>query len=274
MAAGKGSGHASVPQQLPAAALHACSARPARAPGPLQEAITLGRQENPPPRLLPCSHAPALQPCQLLAQGDFFFFQAAALVAQAHLTSGLWHPCQGTRPGTASGGVLGPCSLLAPPLPAAPTAAGVRWGQSGPLALCWDPVGSSSAGLQGQGDEEPLLPHRQAHTVLAVRGGCFGAIITPALREAPLSSFSPTCRCMYRPNHQKCGCALGRRFTFSFQPPTCTRLSFGFHHLCSRCHLPSPRRERVDAVFHEQCGARTACTRTGDWVFFLVFFFL
>lgn len=33
------------------------TARPARAPGPLQEAITLGRQENPPPGLLPCSHA-------------------------------------------------------------------------------------------------------------------------------------------------------------------------------------------------------------------------
>lgn len=111
VAAGKGSGHASVPQQLPAAALHACSARPARAPGPLQEAITLGRQENPPPRLLPCSHAPALQPCQLLAQGDFFFFQAVALVAQAHLTSGLWHPVKAQGQELPQGGflALAPC---------------------------------------------------------------------------------------------------------------------------------------------------------------------
>lgn len=75
-------------------------------------------------------------------------------MAQAHLTSGLWHPCQGTRPGTALRGILGPCSLLAPPLPAAPTAAGVGWGQSGLLALCWDPVGSSGAGLRSKGDEE------------------------------------------------------------------------------------------------------------------------
>lgn len=111
----------------------------------------------------------------------------------------------------------------------------------------------------------PLLPHRQVHTVLAVRGGCFGAIITPALWEAPLSSFLPTCCCMYRPNHQQCGCALGTHFTFSFQPPTSDRLSFGLPHLCSKCHLPSQHRERVDAVFHEQCGARTACTRTGDY---------
>lgn len=38
----------------------------------------------------------------------------------------------------------------------------------------------------------PLLAHRQANTVLAVRGACFGAIITPALWEAPFSSFLPT----------------------------------------------------------------------------------
>lgn len=64
----------------------------------------------------------------------------------------------------------------------------------------------------------PLLPHRQAHTVLAVRGGCFGAIITPALREAPLSSFSPTCRCMYRPNHQVWLC-FGKMFHLFFPAP-------------------------------------------------------
>lgn len=64
----------------------------------------------------------------------------------------------------------------------------------------------------------PLLPHRQAHTVLAVRGGCFGAIITPALQEAPLSSFSPTCRCMYRPNHRVWLC-FGKMFHLFFPAP-------------------------------------------------------
>lgn len=53
---------------------------------------------------------------------------------------------------------------------------------------------------------------------------------------------------------------FGKTFHFSFQPPTSDRLSFGLHHLCSKCHLPSQRQECVDAVFHEQCGARTACT--------------
>lgn len=64
----------------------------------------------------------------------------------------------------------------------------------------------------------PLLSHRQAHTVLAVRGGCFGAIITPALREAPLSSFLPTCHCMYRPNHQVWLC-FGKTFHLFFPAP-------------------------------------------------------
>lgn len=32
----------------------------------------------------------------------------------------------------------------------------------------------------------PLLPHRQAHTVLAVRGGCFGAIINPCTTGSPI----------------------------------------------------------------------------------------
>lgn len=144
LAAGKGSDHAPVPQQLPATAVHAhCQAsKSPRAPPGSNNTGKAGK---------PSSRAPALQPCPLLAQGDFFFFQAAALVAQAHLTSGLWHPCQGTRPGRALRGILGSCSLLAPPLPAAPTAAGVGWGQSGPLALCWDPVGSSGAGVKNQG---------------------------------------------------------------------------------------------------------------------------
>lgn len=119
----------------------------ARAPGPLQEAITLGRQENPPPRLLPCSHAPALQPCQLLAQGNFFF-QAAALVAQAHLTSWLWHPCQGTRPGTAPGGNSWPLLLVGTTTASSPhssrsqmgpvRAAGTLLGSCG-QQQCWAP---------------------------------------------------------------------------------------------------------------------------------------
>lgn len=157
LAAGKRSGHASVPQQLPATAIPAYSARPARAPGPLQEAITLDRQENPPPRLLPCSHVHALRPCPLLAQGDSFFSsKAAALVAQAHLRSGLWHPCQGTRPGTAPGGDSWPLLLVGTTTASSPhssrsgmgsvRAAGTLLGSCG-QQQCWAP----KQGRQGAG---------------------------------------------------------------------------------------------------------------------------
>lgn len=167
----------------------------------------------------PSSQAPALQPCPLLAQGDLFFLPSSCFSGTSspdiRAVASLW-----PKAGNSTGGDSWPLLLVGTTTVSSHPAAGVEWGQPGPLALCWNPVGSSGAGLRGKEDVSrlPLLPHRQAHTVLAVRGGCFGAIITPALQEAPLSSFLPTCRCMYRPNHQVWLC-FGKTFCLFFPAP-------------------------------------------------------
>lgn len=117
----------------------------------------------------------------------FFFFQAAALVAQAHLTSGPWHPVKAQGQELHHGGDSWPLLLVGTTTASSPHSSR---GGMGPVRACWHFAGMLwAAALLGSKAREirlPLLPHRQAHTVLAVRGGCFGAIITPALRESPI----------------------------------------------------------------------------------------
>lgn len=106
-----------------------CSAEPARVLGPLlREAITLlaglllGRQAK-----KSSSQALTLQRCPLLAQGDFFFFQAAAFVAQAHMTS---TPVK-ERGQEEHWEDSGTCSfLLGTTTAGSPPAVGARWGHS------------------------------------------------------------------------------------------------------------------------------------------------
>lgn len=150
------------------------------------------------------------------------------------MTSGLWPTPSRHKAKNSTGGILALApSLLVPPLPAAPQQqeldrATVGDSATGTLLGSCRQWWCQALTLGKQRSRLPLLPHRQAHTVLAVRGGCFGAIITPALREAPFSSFLPTCRCMYRPKHQQCGCALGRHFIFLSSPQPQTACPLGY----------------------------------------------